>query len=350
MGKMNKSDNQITQKLIAQRAKISQTVVSHVINNTADKFNISKQTQERVLDIARKYGYKPNLLAKGLRSKRTFSIGFIFQDLDNPLYCLQLGEMERIFAESGYATIVCSTQRNENLERQFVNTMIGRRTDAIIVSTPSISPHFYAALQEVPCPVFYLFDSELLLNAYKIYIDEFQVGYLGTESLAKRGYSKIFITLNSPNYHLNNELLKGYNKCLSDYNLSSGIIGQDLEKLNTAAIDSVREYADTQNQIKILHERGLLKDGSAVFATTPVQTLLSITTILSLDATILDKIGFVGTDVQLSRILNDKSVTVVSRPYKELARCCLDILEQNDSQTINNNVIMAIPPKLYPAF
>ncbi|MCR5399457.1 MAG: LacI family transcriptional regulator [Lachnospiraceae bacterium] len=68
----------VTIKDIAKECNVSIATVSNVVNG---KNKVGAQTQKRILEAIEKYGYKPNLVAKGLRSKRSGVIGIIVEDM-----------------------------------------------------------------------------------------------------------------------------------------------------------------------------------------------------------------------------------------------------------------------------
>ena len=80
----------ITSKYIAEKAGVSQATVSYILNNTQGK-NISKETRQKVLKIAKELNYIPNSAAQQLRRKDTKCIAIrIATNLANRRYCLML--------------------------------------------------------------------------------------------------------------------------------------------------------------------------------------------------------------------------------------------------------------------
>ena len=72
-----------TMRDIAKEASVSVVTVSRAFN---DKPDIEKTTKKRILDIARRLNYFPNILAQNLRSKKTKTIGIIIPDISDPFY------------------------------------------------------------------------------------------------------------------------------------------------------------------------------------------------------------------------------------------------------------------------
>lgn len=73
----------ITIKHIAELAGVSFSTVAKALRNDPV---VNIKTKEKIQKIAREINYYPNLLAKGLKNKKTKTIGIILNDLQNPLY------------------------------------------------------------------------------------------------------------------------------------------------------------------------------------------------------------------------------------------------------------------------
>lgn len=68
---------------VAAKAGVTIGTVSHVINKTAP---ISDETTERVLKAIKALDYKPNSIARALRTKKSYVIGFLLPDVTNDFY------------------------------------------------------------------------------------------------------------------------------------------------------------------------------------------------------------------------------------------------------------------------
>ncbi|MFW6265133.1 MAG: LacI family DNA-binding transcriptional regulator [Bacillota bacterium] len=73
----------VTRKEVARKAGVSTATVSRVLNKHQ---NVSDKTREKVLEIAKELDYKPNMMAKGLKTNRTYNLAFIIPDITNSFY------------------------------------------------------------------------------------------------------------------------------------------------------------------------------------------------------------------------------------------------------------------------
>lgn len=76
---------QPTLRDVALVAAVDPSVVSRVLRNDP-RLNITVETRERVLQAAERLKYRPNAQARGLRLRRTWTIGFVLPDIGNPVY------------------------------------------------------------------------------------------------------------------------------------------------------------------------------------------------------------------------------------------------------------------------
>jgi len=96
----------VTLKDIAKEAGVSVNTVSRALNNKPD---INFETKNKILEIARRLGYTPNMLARSLRLKRTGTIGLVVADISNPFYGSLVKGIENEAREKEYSIILCDT-------------------------------------------------------------------------------------------------------------------------------------------------------------------------------------------------------------------------------------------------
>ncbi len=116
---------------VAKRAGVSPMTVSRVINNAA---GVKPKTREWVEQIIAAMGYIPNRLAQGLISQRTGTIGLILPDVANPFFAHVLRAAEITARREGYRLLVCNTEGDAGLERDYIQNLISHQVDGLIVA------------------------------------------------------------------------------------------------------------------------------------------------------------------------------------------------------------------------
>ncbi|MBC7123288.1 MAG: LacI family DNA-binding transcriptional regulator, partial [Pseudothermotoga sp.] len=102
-------NNSINIRSVAQLAGVSISTVSRVINSPE---SVSEELRERVRKAIEQLGYRPNQIARSLRTGSTKVVGFIIPDITNPAFLLMVKGAEDYLKRKGYMFIVCGTDHN----------------------------------------------------------------------------------------------------------------------------------------------------------------------------------------------------------------------------------------------
>lgn len=98
----------ITVKDVAREAGVHPATVSRVLN--PDKRHlISHETVERVEEVAARLGYQINSIGRGLRTRRSFTVGVVLPDLTNPLFPPLVRGVEDVLRPAGYTALLTNT-------------------------------------------------------------------------------------------------------------------------------------------------------------------------------------------------------------------------------------------------
>jgi LacI family transcriptional regulator len=124
-----------TMKDVAQLAGVSQTTVSFVINKNPD-VSIPDETKNRVWAAILELGYRPNIIARGLRSNRTYTIGFVSDEIATTPFAVQIihGAQDRAWKDS-YLTLMINTGGDPEMKEAALQAMHDRKVDGIVYAT-----------------------------------------------------------------------------------------------------------------------------------------------------------------------------------------------------------------------
>jgi LacI family transcriptional regulator len=113
----------------------------------------SADTAERVLSAARQLGYRPNAVARSLRTARSSSVGVVVPDLTNPLFPPIVRGIEATLAPHGYALLIVNTDNDLAHEQQLVDSLRDRSIDGLILATARLSHPLLETLAGGDLPV-----------------------------------------------------------------------------------------------------------------------------------------------------------------------------------------------------
>ena len=120
---------------VADRSGVSITTVSHVLNDVPGK-RVSPQTRQRVIQAAQDLLYRPNRLAKGLRTQRTQTIGLISDRvLTTPFASRMIAGAHDAAAESGSLLLLLNSGGDPDLEQREVEALLERQVDGIVYAS-----------------------------------------------------------------------------------------------------------------------------------------------------------------------------------------------------------------------
>jgi LacI family repressor for deo operon, udp, cdd, tsx, nupC, and nupG len=174
---------------IAKKAGVSSATVSRVLNNKAASIPISLKTREKVLALAKKMGYSPNLMAKSLRTKRTYLVGVVLWDLTDPFFSEILRGIEQVLDESGYNLLLTTAEANKERELGCLEKMRHFRTDGILIvgGAESFGEKKIKELGIDTRTLVLIGTRSEGADVRSITVDNISGGYIGAEYLIKRG-------------------------------------------------------------------------------------------------------------------------------------------------------------------
>lgn len=114
---------------IAEEAGVSITTVSRALSR---KEKVKPETYERIMDVVRKYNFRPNEAAKILAETKSKIIGVMVSHIDNPFYANMFIWCERIADLYGYSAVLANSMGSLEYEHQLLERLSAQRVAAII--------------------------------------------------------------------------------------------------------------------------------------------------------------------------------------------------------------------------
>ncbi|WP_324716592.1 LacI family DNA-binding transcriptional regulator [Carboxydochorda subterranea] len=217
----------ITLRDIAREAGVSINTASRALTGKPD---VSDKTRRLVQAVADRLDYRPNQLARGLRQRKTATIGVVVADLANPFFAEVAEGIERTAAGEGYSIIVANTEENEERERRAVHTLVERQVDGILIAPTQSSDASIRYLLQRRIPVVLLARFFEHLQVPAVINDDREGARLAVRHLIQRGHRDI-LYLNGPPYNSSARLrLSGYQDALQEAGIpfrSSLVISTD---------------------------------------------------------------------------------------------------------------------------
>jgi len=145
-------------KDVAELANVSSKTVSRVINK--DKY-VSANTIKAVSEAIKKLNYKPNLIAKNLKSNKSNTIGYIVPDFKNPYFGMIFNGIDKVLKEFGYYILVINSNGSKKEEESCIDVLIQNNVEGIIFASTGLSGSYVKKQMKIFRIPFVLVDNKL---------------------------------------------------------------------------------------------------------------------------------------------------------------------------------------------
>ncbi len=201
-------------KDIALAAGVSITTVSFILNGKAKEKAISDIVTKKVEKIIKELGYKPNQLARSLRTGNSNIIGLIVEDISNPFFATIAKMIEYKAYKKGYKIIYSSTENEVEKTKDLINMFKSRKVDAYIISPiKGIEEDIQALINDHKTVV--LFDRDLDgVKVDYVGVDHFKASAEATAHLVANGRKNIALVTIDLAIKQITDRLDGYQKTL----------------------------------------------------------------------------------------------------------------------------------------
>ena len=205
-----------TLKDVAREAGISVSLASRILGNYG---YFSEETKSKVLKAAKKLNYKPDVIARGLKTRQTKAIGVIVSDILSFFFTTLVRGIEDVASQSGYSVILCNSDEDPIKERDYLLALYERNVDGLIVS-PSTGNHSYLKkLSRGGMPLVLVDRGVRGLKVPTVIVDNEAGYYEAVNYLISLGHHRIGIITGLKGVMTSEERLAGYKRALEENGL-----------------------------------------------------------------------------------------------------------------------------------
>lgn len=319
---------------VAKEAGVSITTVSRVLNNN---YPVKTETRIKVEEVIKKLKYKPNVMARGLITRKTSMIGVVVPGFTNLFFSTIVESIENCLKSSGYTILLCNTSGNPESEISIVEELVDRQLDGIIVIDPiteNLNNNFYDKVsQEIPL---------IIVN-----------GGIGNHKCSCVSYDEVEGTDEAFNYllklgHKRIALIRGNKSYSYDIkeNLYKNIIkdnGLNYDKVIVVGNgNSIDVISNTQKSV----EKLLLSKEcpSAIFACNDIMAIGALNACTTIGLNVPRDVSIIGFDNTLLSEISNPKLTSVNLNMKQVGHKAAEELLSiigSDFNVNNRKVIMS---------
>jgi LacI family fructose operon transcriptional repressor len=298
-------------KDVAEAAGVSTATVSRVLSNG---LHVRPEVRERVMATVERLGYRPNLVARSLRSQQSSTVGLIVSDISNPFFTAISRAVEDTAYEQGFSVLLCNTDENPEKEAIYLNLM---RDTAVAGAIMSPTRHTIASFADsnLPFPIVVVDRSISNSDVDAVLLDNVDAAFRLITHLVERGYTRIAALCSEMSTGLERQV--GYEKALRTHGLTP-----QSEYMKYVPPKAEAGYATTMKMLD------LDEPPDALFAVNSLIAEGALRAIRERNLTIPDDIALVAFDETTWCSLVQPAITLIAQPTYEIGKTAAELLMQ----------------------
>lgn len=177
---------------IVQVSKIVGVSRSTVARAFASPEQVKPETREKIYQVAKTLGFRPNYAARQLRTQSSKMLGVMLPTLNNPIFSGQLEAMEKMARENGYSLLVATTEYDPQAELEILENMLRQRVDGLILTVANAQQSdCLNKIKEEAIPTVLTHNPIQNTDFISINIDNYAAMYDATQRLIEYGHCHI---------------------------------------------------------------------------------------------------------------------------------------------------------------
>lgn len=300
-------NKKITLKELAAILKVSVSTVSKALN---DSYEISEATKKKVKTAAIKYNYSPNLLAQGLKTRRTKILGVVIPDMRAPFSIRVLRGIEKEASEQGYNILTCFSDESLDKEKSILEMLSQGNVDGILMSLSKEAQveqyfdHVNDLMSKgIPVTLFDRVDDKIVCD--KVIINDFDSTYNATNLLLRSGARNILFVSPISETTIGKNRYRGYAFALKEQgNLEEKVL----------YIEEYKDFSD--DLIRVLKADKI----DAIIAANELTGISSINIATRLGFKIPEQISIIGFTNGILSMNSNPPLTTMSQHGKDIGK------------------------------
>lgn len=265
---------------LADKAGVSRTAVSHVLNGREYKVGLEKRN--KIQQLVKQYDFQPNALVKSLQTKQTHVLGVVIPSVTFSFYPQILDAIETRAAELGYQVLICQFHSDAALLDKQITMLRQRRVDGLIITAWQDHQPLLKRLHKAQVKMILLDGQPDDLDIPFVDVDDVRIGQMATEHLIALGHKQIAHLFSRSICSASMGRHEGYLKAMH----AAGLLPTAIEVENDFGLE------DAQLEIKKLLATN--RQFTALFASTDMAAIGSIEVIADAGLRVPEDIAVIG--------------------------------------------------------
>jgi DNA-binding LacI/PurR family transcriptional regulator len=304
-----------TMREVADLAGVSVQTVSHVVNKTG---SIGADTRDRVAQIIERVNFRPNLIARSMRTRETGLIGILVLDITSPVLCTIASEIEGVAYARGHKVLLYDARHDARLLGELLEQFADQLVDGLIVVNAIDRGNTLPWLKASTIPTV-LVDCLPNPTVASVAMDNERGAYIATVHLIELGHERIAHIAGDLALEVARQRLVGYARALADHGLQANerVVSPDSDRWN---------YRSGYVAMKELLARPPMP--SAVFIAADQMAIGAQRALAEAGLEVPDDVSLVGFDDIEAASYAWPPLTTIRQPLTEIGARAFDLLSE----------------------
>lgn len=293
----------VSLKVLAEHLGLAPATISVVLNGSPIANEIPEATKQRIFAAAQKFNYRPNMVARSLRNKRSFTVAILAPELSEGYGTLLLNAIDEALLQEGYFYFVATHRRRPDLLQEYPRMLMDRSVEGFLVID--------TALQEcLPLPTVTVSGHRKFTGVTNVVLDHQHAAELALRHLQQLGHERIaFMRGQSFSADADDRWAA---ICQAAARFGVEILPELILQLSLNTFSPVMGYPVMQELLS------RTKDFSAVFAYNDLSAIGAIRALREAGLRVPEDVSVVGFDDINSAAFQNPSLTTIRQPLQQM--------------------------------
>ncbi|MFO7887797.1 MAG: LacI family DNA-binding transcriptional regulator [Eubacteriales bacterium] len=316
----------VTIKDVAKLAGVSISTVSRVIN---DSKPVSKEVREKVLEIVKETGYRPNDVARSLVTRRSYLIGVIVNDLSNSYVAEMVKGVEEVGKMYDFDILLCSSYYDKEAQLKYLSLLDRKQAEGLILIGYKYDEEIIQKLKDLNKPTIF-FTRDIIDESLKyVKIDSKSAMFEMTNYVIKNGHKNLlYVSDYEEKSTYENDKIQGFKHAMED---------NDVNKYEILEVQG-RKYKDGYRFGEKLSSKDI--DYSAIICTNDEIAYGIMNALSDNGIKVPEDVSVVGYGGYKESKIIRPSLTTISEPYYDIGAVAIrNLIKEIESEEKVENKI-----------
>jgi DNA-binding LacI/PurR family transcriptional regulator len=293
---------------LARELNLSKSTVSRALH---DSYQIGEDTKCKVRALAEKWGFQLNPQARGLKTRRSFTLGVVVPEIAHKYFSSAISGIQEVVLPEGYNVLIGQSNESAEQEYKVVKQLIASRVDGLIISLSGKTrdEEYFRALIADGFPVI-MFDRVCDdIDCSKVVIDHTKAAFMATSHLIRQGCRRIAHLSGPQVLSIAKNRIRGFKQALAAH---------DIPYIPEFLIENGTDPRNTPGHIRQLMQETLPPDGISCF--NDDVAINALLTLKKLNIPVPGKVKIIGFNNEKDCLVIEPNLSSIEHPVVQMGK------------------------------